>query len=453
MCTTMRGDITVCWSCIPPSTISRTYSLSIKKHKKHTTSRSLAFLSPLFLLPKLIKKKSTMAVETEASTPLQRMVSTPQSIPHSHSNTSTKDRSGISLDVPTCSTEIDLTVLKGPALETAVTKLLRTLFPGLVSPHQKIAMERVSGALTNAIYFVTVGKSKLLLRVYGVGCDEFIDRTNELRWLARLSRLKLCPRLLAIFGNGRFEEYLPSTTLTASDIHDPMISQQLALRFRQLHSLVHVYPLAISSNTTISTSLSVWQCVDRYFHALQQSAAQMPEQVNMAALGHEITMAKSILTAVDSPIVFAHNDAQYGNVLRLTGSNDLVMVDFEYSGYNPRGYDFANHFCEWMYDYHSETPESMDPSMFPSIDEQRRFLTAYVTATGADNNNKQQMMMKKVGDVDALLQETSAWLMGCHLHWALWGFVQATRSEIDFDYWSYSLQRLQAFRKELAFYK
>ena len=39
-------------------------------------------------------------------------------------------------------------VLEGEALEQAVVKLLRTLFPGLVSPHQKITMERITIALT-----------------------------------------------------------------------------------------------------------------------------------------------------------------------------------------------------------------------------------------------------------------------------------------------------------------
>lgn len=30
---------------------------------------------------------------------------------------------------------------------------------------------------------------------------------------------------------------------------------------------------------------------------------------------------------------------------------DLVVIDFEYCAYNHRGFDLANHFAEWRYDY------------------------------------------------------------------------------------------------------
>ena len=29
----------------------------------------------------------------------------------------------------------------------------------------------------------------------------------------------------------------------------------------------------------------------------------------------------------------------------------VVLIDFEFSSYNYRGFDIANHFNEWMYDY------------------------------------------------------------------------------------------------------
>ena len=32
-------------------------------------------------------------------------------------------------------------------------------------------------------------------------------------------------------------------------------------------------------------------------------------------------------------------------------SDPVVLIDFEFSSYNYRGFDIANHFNEWMYDY------------------------------------------------------------------------------------------------------
>lgn len=129
-------------------------------------------------------------------------------------------------------------------------------------------------------------------------------------------------------------------------------------------------------------------------------------------------------------------------MLRLKDTDDLVVVDFEYAGFNPRGYDLANHFCEWMYDYHGNTPACMQPEKFPTKEERLRFLKAYLEKGGEDASL-----------AEALDDETMLWVMASHLHWGLWGLIQANQSEIDFDYLTYSLERLHAFRHELARYK
>lgn len=53
------------------------------------------------------------------------------------------------------------------------------------------------------------------------------------------------------------------------------------------------------------------------------------------------------------PVVFSHNDMQEGNILirQNSAKTELVVIDFEYCSYNYRGFDVANHFCEWQYDY------------------------------------------------------------------------------------------------------
>lgn len=44
---------------------------------------------------------------------------------------------------------------------------------------------------------------------------------------------------------------------------------------------------------------------------------------------------------------------QEGNILMRenTKKPELVLIDFEYCSYNYRGFDLANHFAEWQYDY------------------------------------------------------------------------------------------------------
>ena len=98
--------------------------------------------------------------------------------------------------------------------------------------------------------------------------------------------------------------------------------------------------------------------------------------------------------------------------------------------------DIVNHFCEWMYDYHSQSPSTMHLDRYPTLEEQNRFIASYL-------NTQDQAC------IDNLISEVAGWKMACHLFWALWGFVQASQSEIEFDYFHYSLQRLRAFRLEL----
>lgn len=52
--------------------------------------------------------------------------------------------------------------------------------------------------------------------------------------------------------------------------------------------------------------------------------------------------------------------------------------------------------------------------------------------------------------VKALLLASNAYLSVSHLHWALWGLVQAKISAIDFDFVSYGEQRLEQFNQQVC---
>jgi choline kinase len=116
----------------------------------------------------------------------------------------------------------------------------------------EIEVERLSGALTNAVYVVSPPKElpvanthpkphspkpppKLLLRIYGPQVEHLIDRENELGILRRLARKKIGPRLLGTFRNGRFEEFFEAQTLKAEDLRVEDTMKQIAKRMRELH--------------------------------------------------------------------------------------------------------------------------------------------------------------------------------------------------------------------------
>jgi choline/ethanolamine kinase len=79
--------------------------------------------------------------------------------------------------------------------------------------------------------------------------------------------------------------------------------------------------------------------------------------------------------------MFCHNDMQEGNILLCCGDMTdeealqdphLVLIDFEYCSYNYRGFDLANHFLEWMYDYTNSTYPyfTVNKNNFPTREQQ-----------------------------------------------------------------------------------
>jgi hypothetical protein len=51
------------------------------------------------------------------------------------------------------------------------------------------------------------------------------------------------------------------------------------------------------------------------------------------------------------PLVLAHNDAQENNILmNFEDNRQLMIIDYEYSGWNPMAMDLANYLNETMLD-------------------------------------------------------------------------------------------------------
>lgn len=386
-----------------------------------------------------------------------------------------------------------------------------------------ISVERLSGALTNAVYVVKppkdlpepdrsdgskpfVSKSRpteLLLRVYGPQVEHLIDRDIELNVLRRLARKKIGPRLLGYFTNGRFEEFLHAKTLTAPDLRVPDTSKQIAKRMRELHDGIDLLP---SEREGGPQAFVTW---DRWVDRCEKVMTWLDLQVKREAEGHKPPSKRytrrGFVCGVEWPIfkqaydryrrelikecggekviqkrlIFAHNDTQYGNLMRLDPPGDspllqpanqhrqLVVIDFEYAGANTPGYEFANQFSEWCYNYHTEASYAFHANWYPTSEEQHRFVRSYVmhrpqfsasaSATpkmearektnisdfmldarsqlgqpAMDYAEEEKAREEKMGaDIRALLRETRLWRIANAAHWVAWGIVQANIPELD----------------------
>jgi choline kinase len=221
-----------------------------------------------------------------------------------------------------------------------------------VSPpsKDKVWIHKVSGSLTNAVFFVLVptgpreeAKSfqslapykTLLLRIYGPHSSALINRAAELRVLYVLSsRYRIGPRVYGTFRNGRVEEYFESEPLTALELRDPQISRWIAVRMSELHrvdvrKVVDPVEWADPLDGTrgelgVKRNVRSWIPPAREVLKLVRDEAYKKE-VDVDLFVEQWNKyykwvrdwEKEDNCNKESPRVFCHNDTQYGNLLKL----------------------------------------------------------------------------------------------------------------------------------------
>lgn len=155
----------------------------------------------------------------------------------------------------------------------------------------------------------------------------------------------------------------------------------------------------------------------------------------------ELNFLKTSILSLNSPVVFCHNDLLAANIMYDDETNDLCFIDYEYGSYNFRGYDIGNHFCERSINYNiEEYPHfKINPSDYPSQEEQREFLYSYLT-----EYYKQKGIDTEVteNDVRNLIIEANIFTLASHFLWSCWSIIQASSSDIDFGYLEFATERM-----------
>lgn len=350
-----------------------------------------------------------------------------------------------------------------------------------------LSVNRISGALTNSIYKLTYIDEQqkfllptLLLRVYGKNLDSIIDRERELSVLVKLSQKNIGPKLLGIFSNGRFEQFLDGfSPLDKDNLRDEIISQMLGRRMKDLHYKVEL------SHEDVNGLPMCWKLIYKWLQIFEDTV--LPSYGASGVKEEEVFLMKFdkfkdlikkyekwLLSHYDTELLasnykFCHNDTQYGNlllhesfdasdiiishppssanllsdeksaVIKSTSNkkdSSLAVIDFEYSGPNFPAFDLANHFCEWMADYHDpEKSYYIYEENYPSRLEQLNLIKSYIEYDFQfPSSNLKHAFDKDVTQVNAadliqfeikkLYNECILWRPAVQIYWCLWGLIQ-----------------------------
>jgi len=223
--------------------------------------------------------------------------------------------------------------MKLSQFKLALLKILSTLH---IAGWERIAIpaavriEKVSGSLTNAVFFVSYPEAvTLLLRIYGPSSSSLISRSHELNTLHVLSsRYGIGPRVYGTFDNGRVEEYFASTALTSDEMRDKEVSRWVGMRMAELHRVdLTTFDLEDGGGGEgVKKNVRKWLAVAKNVVRLAKEAGSASvgqlEELDLDRFGVEWEWYWVRLMAWErehgrSPRVFAHNDTQYGNLLRL----------------------------------------------------------------------------------------------------------------------------------------
>ncbi|XP_046889485.1 choline/ethanolamine kinase [Hypomesus transpacificus] len=325
-------------------------------------------------------------------------------------------------------------------------------------PEADFQISIVSGGLSNLLYMCSLPDNvnpmgdeppRVLLRIYGAILQGVDSLVLESVMFAILAERTLGPQLYGIFPEGRLEQYLPNTRMKTEQLSDPEISAKIASKLACFHKMA--MPFNKEPKWLFGT-------IDKYMNQVmnlkfvREAHVKKYNKLMKVNLPAELEKLRTLLTATPSPVVFCHNDVQEGNILILEGKDKsstmkLMLIDFEYSSYNYRGFDFGNHFCEWMYDYtYNQWPfYKATAENYPSREQQLLFIHNYLLEIGGSS---ERPLHEDECYIEAMLLEANRFALASHFLWGLWSIIQARISKIEFGYMDYAQSRFDAYFKQ-----
>mmetsp|Transcript_20346 Transcript_20346/g.39976 ORF Transcript_20346/g.39976 Transcript_20346/m.39976 type:complete len:397 (-) Transcript_20346:346-1536(-) len=341
------------------------------------------------------------------------------------------------------------------------------------SKPEDITVTTLQGGITNQLYLLRdEGKdAAALVRLYGKNTELLIDRAVESLVFHILGEKEFGPKLHGLFKNGRVEGFIPSKSVLPDQMgqrepvdYADLIAKELATmhhldmplpREPYLWHFLHKFrdmtnDIAFPDNEAEQAKLDSYRLPE-----LRERLAQLEKELPSASnnngkdLLEEEGLSEAELAARKFlfECSFCHNDLLAGNVLYVSEpTSRMQFIDFEYGKYNFRGFDFANHFCEYAgFDFDLER-------WYPTPDHQRFFVKTYIDASAEGGDMELASLKERLeGDkefAEAFYTATIAWIdrfaVSSHFFWGLWALIQKLYSPIDFDYFDYARLRLTA---------
>ena len=263
--------------------------------------------------------------------------------------------------------------------------------------------EPLEGGITNRNYRVRFAGEDVVVRLPGKDTELLeIDRGAEKEAGELAARAGVGPAVVAMLEDPPclVTEFVVGEPMRAEELRERAVLAEVARALRTLHAREERLPVAFSA----------FRIVETYAARMADRGAEVPSSYEWAAAAaHRIEDA---LVGPEHDPVPCHNDLLSANFIR--SPQGVRIIDWEYAGMNDRYFDLGN------FAVNNELGES----------EEAELLAAYFEAPASPRRLASLRLMRFMSDFRE----------------AMWGAVQSTISDLEFDFDGYAAEHFARLR-------
>jgi thiamine kinase-like enzyme len=263
----------------------------------------------------------------------------------------------------------------------------------------------LSGGLTNRNLAVDTPTGRYVVRVSDNRSSALgIDRDNEYRnSLAAAAAGVGAPVVGYLPGEGILVVgFLEGRTYAESDLADVTNLRRVASAVHQLHD-----------GPRFVNDFNMFDIQRRYLDAAHEHGYRIPRDYEQSMT--QVEHIRAAMAVREEPTVPCNNDLLAANFI--DDGDRIWLIDYEYSGNNDPCFELGNIWSESVL-----ADELLD-----------ELVTSYYGRTRVSR-----------------IARARLWALMGQYGWTLWGSIQAAVSEIDYDFWSWGMERYERATAALA---
>jgi thiamine kinase-like enzyme len=260
------------------------------------------------------------------------------------------------------------------------------------------AVERIEGGITNRNYRVRDALGDVVVRLSDPGSrDLAIDREVEYVNTLAAAASGAGPEVVDYRrGEGILVvRWIEGRTFTPDDVSTPENLPRIASACRTLHS-----------GQAFASRFDMFDLQARYLTLVRERGFRLPPRYEEFA--PLVDRMRAAMRVAPEPLVPCNNDLLAGNFI--DDGARVWLIDYEYSGNNEASFELGNIWSE------STLPEDL----------------------------LELLTMSYWGEYSAAkIARARLWALMSKYGWTLWASIQQSVSPIDFDYWSWGMEKYE----------